>query len=567
LYQALRCVHSDGRKEFSQRRPDGKGGYAWNLQGVTPVPYKLPELLEADPSEPVWIVEGEKCADRLWEEKLVATTNAQGANNTKVWDELAPYFQAMNVYILPDNDEPGRKHAAGIADRLLGVAASVKVVPLPGLAPKGDVVDWLMAGHSIDDLGRLAHRAPAWAKGGPVEAGPAVEPAPAAPEGPNYAIAPERIRPRVVHYDRVVAEPIEWLVPDRIPLGMLTLIAGDPGLGKSFFTIDLAAGVSTGGAIPFGGGGRYPQGGVILFSAEDDDRYTIKPRLQAAGADCSQVIGMPLIDYSDGSLASWNLGHMGHLESLIDLQGNTRLIILDPVTSYMPGGTDDHKNRDVRGVLQPLVELAGRRRIAVVLVTHLNKSSSGQKSMYRVTGAGAYVAVSRVSYLVGTMPDDPARVCVMTMKCNIAPKPPSLAYQNVPATIVSGPPGAEQEIQTCRIQWDPNPVDVTADEALNADRNATMPGRMNAAGKSEEAAADWLQGFLADGRPRPSKLIFEEGKRAGFGRDRLYKAKETLGIKPQKAGYDEREGKINWTWQLPDQPDFDATVPMNSQPF
>jgi len=143
LFQSVRREPgADGaKKDFRQCRPDGKGGRTWNLQGVRLVPYRLPELLAADPGRPVCVAEGEKDADNLAAIDLIATTNPMGAGKWKA--DYNQYFQGRRVIILPDNDEVGKKHAATVADNLRGVAASVLTVELPGLPAKGDVSDWL----------------------------------------------------------------------------------------------------------------------------------------------------------------------------------------------------------------------------------------------------------------------------------------------------------------------------------------------------------------------------------------------------------------------------------------
>jgi len=136
-------------KGFVQRQPDG-GGWIYNLKGVRRVLYRLPELLNADPKEIVWIVEGEKDADRLMGLGLVATTNPGGAGKWK--PEYNKPLQSRRIVILPDNDEPGRRHAEQVAEALNGMAASVKVLELPGLSVGGDVSDWLNLGHTEEDL-------------------------------------------------------------------------------------------------------------------------------------------------------------------------------------------------------------------------------------------------------------------------------------------------------------------------------------------------------------------------------------------------------------------------------
>jgi len=147
-------------KDFRQRRPDGKGGWIWNLNGVEPVPYRLPELLAADLTEVVFVVEGERDVDRLASVGLAATSNAGGAGKWR--PEFAKHLRDRAVVIVPDNDEPGRRHAEAIARSLHGVAASVRVVALTGLPEKGDVSNWLDAGGTPEELERLAAEAREW---------------------------------------------------------------------------------------------------------------------------------------------------------------------------------------------------------------------------------------------------------------------------------------------------------------------------------------------------------------------------------------------------------------------
>jgi hypothetical protein len=137
-------------KDFRQRRPDGKGGWVWSLNGVPRVLYRLPELAAAPKDRPVFVVEGEKDADALVALGLLATTAPLGANKWR--PEYSEALRGRPVFILPDNDDPGRAHAAAVRDALRGVAESITIVELPGLPEKGDVSDWLAAGGDKDKL-------------------------------------------------------------------------------------------------------------------------------------------------------------------------------------------------------------------------------------------------------------------------------------------------------------------------------------------------------------------------------------------------------------------------------
>jgi 5S rRNA maturation endonuclease (ribonuclease M5) len=147
LYQVVRF----SPKQFRQRRPSGDE-WEWSLGDVRRVLYRLPELAAADPEEPVYIVEGEKDVDRLVELGFLATTNAGGAGQWRA--EYTAALTDRDIVLLPDNDEPGRKHAEEVARALAPTAVRVRVVELPGLPIKGDVSDWLEH-HDAGELRRV----------------------------------------------------------------------------------------------------------------------------------------------------------------------------------------------------------------------------------------------------------------------------------------------------------------------------------------------------------------------------------------------------------------------------
>jgi len=147
-------------KDFRQRHPDGKEGWIWNLNGVRRVLYRLPQISKADPDEWVFIVEGEKDADGLARLGLLATTNPGGAGKWRL--EYNEVLKGRDIVILPDNDAPGRKHAAKVAQSLSLVARSVKVVELPGLAEKQDLSDWIRSEHTREELDALVADAELW---------------------------------------------------------------------------------------------------------------------------------------------------------------------------------------------------------------------------------------------------------------------------------------------------------------------------------------------------------------------------------------------------------------------
>jgi putative DNA primase/helicase len=158
LYRVTRREYRDGSKSFFQNPPDGKGGWIKGsgcMEGVRRVPYRLPELL-AEPDRTVFAVEGEKCVNRLLAIGLLATCNPGGCKTSYYWGEFAEFFRGRDIVVIPDNDEVGLTHANEVVRHLLSVAESVRLLILEGLPPKGDVYDWLDAGHTREELIALA---------------------------------------------------------------------------------------------------------------------------------------------------------------------------------------------------------------------------------------------------------------------------------------------------------------------------------------------------------------------------------------------------------------------------
>jgi hypothetical protein len=158
LYEVVRRERGSGaarQKTFAQRRPDGRGGWVWNLKGVKRVPYRLPRLAAADR---VFIVEGEKDVHTLEQFGLVATCNSGGAGKWR--SEYAEHFREKVVIVIPDNDRPGRAHALDVAENVLPLASSLCIVSLPGLPEKGDVSDWIDAGGDLAGIEALIGGAP-----------------------------------------------------------------------------------------------------------------------------------------------------------------------------------------------------------------------------------------------------------------------------------------------------------------------------------------------------------------------------------------------------------------------
>jgi len=235
----------------------------------------------------------------------------------------------------------------------------------------------------------------------------------------------------LVPIDTIPAVPVRWLWPGVIPLGKLTLLAGDPGLGKSFITLDIAARASRG--VPFPGCGAPPGGGLrepigtVLLSAEDDPADTVRPRLEALGADLSRIRVLECIDHGRGRVDDYIIGeHTRLLDEALAGVPDCGLLVVDPVSAYV-GGVDSYNNAQVRGMLRPLADLASARGIAVVLVTHLRKDESA-RLLHRAMGSLAFAAASRVVLAVVETPRDPGRRALVVVKSNLAGDQAAMSY-------------------------------------------------------------------------------------------------------------------------------------------
>ncbi|MHB1424533.1 MAG: hypothetical protein ACYC3I_15285 [Gemmataceae bacterium] len=218
LFQVVRQEPGrDGqRKSIYQRQPTGKDGWINNLKGVRLVPYRLPEVLKQDKNRLLFVVEGEKCADALWDIDVAATTNPQGAGKWRA--EYSEHLRGRNIIVLPDNDEPGHRHAEDVAKHLSGIAARVQVLELPDLPPKGDIVDWLAAGGDKDKLLKLVADLPRVAASKPSQNGVAGAGATSG-ESPTKKSAATRLVKLVLDSDAELFHNPEQVAYATIPSG------------------------------------------------------------------------------------------------------------------------------------------------------------------------------------------------------------------------------------------------------------------------------------------------------------------------------------------------------------
>jgi putative DNA primase/helicase len=352
----------------------------------------------------------------------------------------------------------------------------------------------------------------------------------------------------------VTPQPVEWLWPGRIALGKLTLIAGEAGLGKSQLSIAMAAAVTTGGEWPCLEG-RAPQGSVVILSAEDGAADTVVPRLMAAGADRERVELVSTVRDAQ-SRRSFDLSaDLALLEQKISEIGDVKLIIIDPISSYLGPKVDSHVNAAVRGVLEPVSEMAVRLRIAIVAITHPPKGT-GTTAINRFIGSIAFVAAARAAFLVTRDGDNQDRRLLLPVKNNLAPLGKGLAFW-LEQRIVGEPSNG---ILASSITWESEPVTITADQALAAaDGNSEQHS-------AQREAEDFLRENLS--APATAKEMEEHARAVGISSRTLARARKRLGVIAEKGGMDK-----GWTWRLPGPSDssdnnqrYAPIAPKNAKP-
>jgi len=511
--------------------PDDKKHWIYNLDDpkaarVKEIPYRVQEHLRAindrPVTEPIFFVEGEHDYETGWNKGLFTVTFAGGAN---VWrKEYNAWFDpARPIMILTHNDSAGEKRGRIAAGSLKAEKPDRihKIILLPDLSEGGDITDWLNQGHNIKELNHVIENAIEFK----------------ARQTGSHLIT--------IKMSDVEPVPVQWLWFNRFAQGKLCLLVGNPGVGKSFTSLDIAARISKGSPWPASdnlpeGSNIAPKGSVLILTSEDGLADTVRPRLDKAGADCSKIHIIKGVHLEDEEqLKIWSDDESSITDSFClsrDIEllerkfkqiSDVKLIIIDPLSAYYGAKVDTHRNAAIRSVLTPIAEAAERHNVCIVGITHLRKSIS-EAAIYRVTGSIGQTAQARLAWLIHLDKENQDRRLFMCLKNNLSREKTGLAFE-----IIDG-----------RVEYESGVITGTADDLFRDESEH---------GASVQEAIEFLDEFFINDPTPKSTDVIEKALKASISRRTLMRAKSALGIisRQHKSGM--------WRWEKPEQKEGNKT--------
>lgn len=327
----------------------------------------------------------------------------------------------------------------------------------------------------------------------------------------------------------VETEKTRWTWPGYIPAGKITILAGDPGMGKSTIALDLVSRISSGTFLPTGG--RTVTGTCLIASAEDAPEDTITPRLIISGGNLKRVEIVREVRIEGQTYYLSFPRDLSRLRDIIVKKG-ARILIIDPLNAFLEKGTDTYKDQDIRLVLAPLESIAEETGASILIIAHLNKKEDSS-ILYRIGGSIGFIGAARSVLAVSNTAKEGIRV-LYCLKSNLAKKPPALEYETQQKFRERKLPGewmGESKITSSAIRWR-GEVDFDPTKAATTSQ-----------AKIETEAEDFLRQILSDAEVS-TEDIFKEAGQAGISRSQLNRVKTAIGVKSIK----KKDGKWWWRW-------------------
>lgn len=321
---------------------------------------------------------------------------------------------------------------------------------------------------------------------------------------------PEKKAVPMIRMSEVQQTEVDWLWYPYIPFGKLTIIQGNPGEGKTFFAMQLAAACTNRKFLPQME--PFEPFNMIFQTAEDGLGDTVKPRLLSAEANLERVL---VIDDADNPLTLAD----ERIENAIR-ENNARLVIIDPLQAFLGANVDMNRANEVRPIFRRLAEVAQSTSCAIVMIGHLNKAS-GSQSTYRGLGSIDITAVVRSLLFIGKVRSDPTTRVIVHEKSSLAPSGQSLAFSL----------GDEKGFR-----WI-GAYDISAEDLLAG-------GEGSKTELKQEQAVKLIEEFLSEGRKVSNAEINKEATERGISERTVRLARNSMGDKIAS----ERQGKDWWIW-------------------
>jgi hypothetical protein len=320
----------------------------------------------------------------------------------------------------------------------------------------------------------------------------------------------------------VDAKPIDWLWKPYLPTGMLALLSGDPGAGKTFCALAIAAAITT-GHVPYTGEPCEPRD-VLSLSIENSPEHVLRPRFDALGGDPNRFHILRGAITGEGDHALRERARLSDVQLLGDAMERTKagLVMVDPIQSYLGAEVDAHRFNETRPVMDGLSRLAEEFHCNALLLRHLGKARAA-RAIHQGLGSIDLTGAARSELMAGCVPDDPAQRAIVHVKSNLGQLGPSIGY-------AIDDDGA--------FRW-------TGESELTASALLSPEGEPEEAGALEQAE-EFLQGALAQGA-RSEKEIAAEARQDGISNKTLKRAKKKLGVRSRKDGM-----RGAWEWSLPE---------------
>lgn len=341
------------------------------------------------------------------------------------------------------------------------------------------------------------------------------------------------VTPTLIRASDVPPEAVEWLWHPYVPRGKLTMLQGNPGEGKTFLALSLAAIVSRGWPLPGPDGKpgeeREPES-VLYLSMEDGIADTLRPRLDAQGADLDRVYFLEsfLRTHSRTNEQTEEGISFQEVEALRASFEKVRpaLMVADPIQGFIGRDVDLHRANEVRPVLAGLSRLAQEFRCAVVCLAHLRKGDA-EKALFRGLGSIDIVAAARSVLLAGRDPDNPRDRAILHIKSSLAPEGPAMGYN----------------ISEGRFEWT-GLSELTTAKFFASDSATRGPSAL-------ERAIKFLKEALIAGSVLAEEIT-DRAQDLGISKSSLARAKSELNVKSCRQS-DGNDGAGDWLWQLPSQ--------------